>query len=151
MAAPGIPLYLLRHTLQQAMCSPYQTEAHQDNPLRALTNQLVLTPTTPRNDKLLLRDGPDHAEPASFLSAQPPPATTTTTTTVSPPPHATTPRKEEVKREKRKRRERRERKGGRPQQEGKQGPLPSKPPTPPPPLTTGHEQDPLHSRWQQKR
>jgi hypothetical protein len=102
---------------------------------RALTNNSVLTPTTPCNNNLLLRDGPNRAELTSFSSAQPPPTTTTTTTS---PPRVRWPQKGDVTPE------RREEKGiGREERrEGEKKGMcnPSKP-TPPPPLTPERQQD----------
>jgi hypothetical protein len=83
----------------------------------ASTDNPVLTPATPCNNNLLLRDGPNHAELMSFSSAQPPPTTTTTTTS---PLRMRSPQKEVVTAERRK--EKRDRKKERGREEGEAGP-----------------------------
>jgi hypothetical protein len=106
---------------------------------RVSIDYLILTPTIPCNNNLLLRDGPNCAELASFSLAQPPSAAATTTTL--PPPHARIPPKEEVVAQRREERvQRREQEAGEKEKEG-ESTLPCKPSTPPPALAPGSPQD----------
>ena len=103
-------------------------------------NYSILTPTIPCDNNLLLRDGLNHAELASFSSAQPPSAAAATTTTL-PPPRARIPPKEEVVAQRREERvQRREQEAGEKEKE-RENILPCKPPTPPPALAPGSPQD----------